>query len=240
MNATAAQLVYQDAQFLDVCTNEWDVFEPELTAERCRSRAYVFVKRAIDLPLALLAVIIVAPLLLVIALAIRLTSSGPVIFRQTRVGRNGTTFACFKFRSMRCDAEELLRCNPQIWEKYVSNDYKLPENEDPRVTRLGRFLRRTSIDELPQLFNVIRGEMSMVGPRPIVPTELSEYGDRSQDLVAALPGITGRWQVSGRSRIQYPARARVELEYVYSWSLIEDLRILVLTIPAVLNRTGAY
>lgn len=242
MNATAAPLVYQNARFLDVGTAEWDWdwFEPEHTAERCRSRAYVLMKRAVDLPLAFIALIVASPLMLVIAMAIRLTSPGPAIFRQTRLGRNGRKFSCFKFRSMRGDAEAMLRRSPATWEKYVVNGYKLPEDEDPRVTRLGRFLRRTSIDELPQIFNVIRGEMSLVGPRPIVPTELSEYGDRGHDLVAALPGITGRWQVSGRSRIQYPARARVELEYVYSWSLVEDLRILVLTIPAVLNRTGAY
>jgi lipopolysaccharide/colanic/teichoic acid biosynthesis glycosyltransferase len=240
MNATAAPLVYQNTQFLDVHTADWDWFEPEHTAERCRSRAYLLLKRVIDLPLALIALIIVSPLMLVIAIAIRVTSPGAAIFRQTRLGRNGRTFSCFKFRSMRGDAEDVLRRNPAIWEKYVVNGYKLPEDEDPRVTRLGRLLRRTSIDELPQLINVIRGEMSLVGPRPIVPTELNEYGDRGDDLVAALPGITGRWQVSGRSRIQYPERARVELEYVYSWSLLEDMRILVLTIPAVLNRTGAH
>ncbi len=240
MNATAALLIYRNARLFDWRAVDWFPFDPELTAVRCRSRRYLIVKRMIDLPLALILVVLLAPVLLGVAIAVRVASPGPVLFRQHRLGRDGRCFGCLKFRSMRIDAEETLRRDPAVWERYVANGYKLPESEDPRVTRIGRFLRKTSLDELPQLFNVIRGDMSLVGPRPIVPHELSEYGIRADDFVAALPGITGRWQVSGRSNVQYPFRAHIELEHIYRWSPLLDLRILLLTLPAVLQRTGAY
>jgi lipopolysaccharide/colanic/teichoic acid biosynthesis glycosyltransferase len=210
------------------------------TADRCRTRFYVIMKRAIDLPIAVLLLVVLAPLMLALALAVRLSSPGPALFRQKRIGRDARIFHCLKFRSMRVDAERALRRNPRTWASYVANDYKLPASEDPRITRFGRFLRKTSLDELPQLINVIRGEMSLVGPRPIVGAELDEYGERSDDLLAALPGITGKWQVSGRSRLHYPERANVELSYVYGWSPIEDLRILLRTVPVVLSRDGAH
>jgi lipopolysaccharide/colanic/teichoic acid biosynthesis glycosyltransferase len=123
---------------------------------------------------------------------------------------------------------------------YVENGYKLPEDCDPRITAVGRFLRKSSLDELPQLFNVIRGEMSLVGPRPIVPDELLQYGQRADDFLAALPGITGSWQVGGRSKVGYPMRAGIELDYVYRWSPLADLTILCRTVPAVLSRNGAH
>lgn len=206
----------------------------------CRSRSYVAVKRAFDLPLALLLAALLLPVMLVVAAAVRLGSPGPALFRQRRLGRDGRPFHCIKFRSMRTDAEAVLRRDAAAYARYVANGYKLPESEDPRLTRLGRFLRTTSLDELPQIMNVIRGEMSLVGPRPIVPAELAEYGPTADQFVAALPGITGRWQVSGRSNLHYPGRARVELEYVRRWSLFEDMRILVRTVPAVLSRNGAH
>jgi lipopolysaccharide/colanic/teichoic acid biosynthesis glycosyltransferase len=141
---------------------------------------------------------------------------------------------------MRPDAEAVLKRDPEIYAKYLANGYKLPEGEDPRITRIGRILRSTSLDEIPQLLNVVRGDMSLVGPRPIVPAELKEYGERSDDFLAALPGITGKWQVSGRSNLGYPERADVELDYVYGWSFLEDLRILFRTVPVVLTRAGAH
>ena len=240
MNATAALLIYRNARLFDWRAIDWFPFAPEVTAVRCRTRSYLLVKRLIDLPVALLLIGLLAPLMLGVAAAVRLTSPGPVLFRQRRLGRDGRPFDCLKFRSMRTDAEEVLQRDPAIRELYIANGYKLPGHGDPRVTRIGRFLRRSSLDELPQLINVLRGEMSLVGPRPIVPTELAEYGIRADDFVAALPGITGRWQVSGRSSIQYPFRAHLELEYIYRWSPLLDLRILLLTLPAVLGRTGAY
>jgi lipopolysaccharide/colanic/teichoic acid biosynthesis glycosyltransferase len=194
----------------------------------------------VDLPLALVASILVAPLMLVLAALVRFGSPGPVLFRQRRLGRGGRVFDCLKFRSMRVDAEDVLRRDPAVRARYVANGYKLPAAEDPRITTIGRFLRCTSLDELPQLFNVMRGEMSLVGPRPIVPAELVEYGDSAAEFLAAIPGITGRWQVSGRSNLFYPERAAVELEYITGWSLSEDVRILLRTLPVVLSRTGAH
>jgi len=215
-------------------------FDPRADADRCRSTVYFVLKRAMDIPLSILLLIVAAPVLLAVALVVRVTSPGPILFRQQRLGRNGEPFACLKFRSMRMDAELVLRRDPLIHAHYIANGYKLPEGEDPRITRVGRFLRKTSLDELPQLINVMRGEMSLVGPRPIVPAELREYGSRGDDLLAALPGITGSWQIGGRSKVGYPRRARMELDYVYGWSLLEDLRILLRTIPAVLSREGAH
>jgi lipopolysaccharide/colanic/teichoic acid biosynthesis glycosyltransferase len=206
----------------------------------CRAASYLPIKRAIDIPLGVLLFILVSPLMLIIALAVRLSSPGPVLFRQPRLGRHGRRFPCLKFRSMRVDAELALRRTPGAYARYVANGYKLPDGEDPRITRIGRFLRRTSLDELPQLFNVMRGEMSLVGPRPIVPDEVRVYGPHAAEFLSALPGITGRWQVSGRSKVGYPERAGIELDYVYQWSLLEDLRILVRTVPAVLRREGAH
>jgi lipopolysaccharide/colanic/teichoic acid biosynthesis glycosyltransferase len=240
MNATAALLIQRNAATVDWNATDWFPFDPETTAERCRDRRYLLTKRIMDVPLAAFLLLAALPLLVAVACAIRLTSKGPVLFRQTRLGRNGRRFRCLKFRSMRCDAEAVLQRNPHIFDAYIANGYKLPEDADPRITRLGRFLRKTSLDELPQLVNVLRGEMSLVGPRPIVPAEIAEYGVRANDFVAALPGLTGKWQVSGRSSVQYPARAQLELDYVYGWSPREDLRILVQTVPAVLRRVGAH
>jgi lipopolysaccharide/colanic/teichoic acid biosynthesis glycosyltransferase len=240
MNATAALIVQRNTTTVDWHATDWSPFHPDTTAERCRGRRYLLTKRAMDVPLAAILLVAAAPLLLVVAFAVRLTSVGPILFRQTRLGRNGRRFQCVKFRTMRYDAEAVLMRNPAIHAAYVANGYKLPECVDPRITRLGRFLRKTSLDELPQLVNVLRGEMSLVGPRPIVPAEISEYGTRGRDFVAALPGLTGKWQVSGRSSVQYPARAQIELDYIYGWSPREDVRILLRTVPAVLSRAGAH
>jgi lipopolysaccharide/colanic/teichoic acid biosynthesis glycosyltransferase len=223
---------------------QWEALGIDLeggpSADRCRAISYVIIKRLIDLPIVLLLLVLTVPLMVAIAIAIRLTSPGPALFRQKRVGRDARIFPCLKFRTMRVNAEQELRRDPAIWKEYVAHDYKLPEGDDPRVTPIGRLLRKTSLDELPQLINVLRGDMSLVGPRPIVGAELDEYGERSDDLLAALPGITGKWQVSGRCRLHYPERANLELSYVYGWSPLEDLRILLRTVPVVLSRHGAF
>ena len=197
-------------------------------------------KRILDIALSITALVILSPLMLLIAAAVRLESRGPAFFKQRRVGRHGQAFGCFKFRSMYTDAERRLREDPQLYRLYVENDFKLPEDVDTRITRVGRFLRRTSLDELPQLWNVVKGEMSLVGPRPIVPDEIRHYNGEASLLLTLKPGITGAWQVSGRSTLQYPERATVELEYVEQWSLMSDLWILIQTIPAVLTRRGAH
>lgn len=196
-------------------------------------------KRVIDFGLALLALLMLAPLLLLIALSVKLTSPGPVFFRQTRVGLGGKTFKIFKFRSMCTDAEHLLET---LRAQSIYADPRLFKMEgDPRVTRIGAFLRRTSLDELPQLFNVLSGEMSLVGPRPPTLDEVALYEEHHYCRFDVKPGITGPWQVAGRNQITDFERV-VELEQVYirNWSIGKDLLILVRTIPAVLKMNGAY
>jgi lipopolysaccharide/colanic/teichoic acid biosynthesis glycosyltransferase len=177
---------------------------------------------------------VLLPAMLVIALAVRLTSPGPALFSQERVGRRGRRFRVHKFRTMVRDAEEKLESLRQH-----SNDPNwLLIDHDPRVTRVGWFLRKTSLDELPQLWNVLRGEMSLVGPRPLTAADhaqVSEWGRRRLDLT---PGITGVWQVSGRTRIPFEEMVKLDYLYVTNWSLWGDIRLLIRTLPTVLSRRG--
>jgi exopolysaccharide production protein ExoY len=200
----------------------------------------LLIKRSVDVVGAGLGLLALAPIMGVIAFAVRLDSPGPVLFGHRRVGVGGQPFRCFKFRTMRVEAEELLRTDPVLRSQYMSNNFKIPEGSDPRITRLGHFLRRSSLDELPQLLNVLRGEMSLVGPRPVVPDELAEYGETRTVLLSLRPGMAGAWAVNGRSRVGYPHRAAIELGYVRSWRLKLDLSILWRTLPAVLTRRGAH
>ena len=200
----------------------------------------VFLKRTLDVVLSMMALFVVAPVLAVLAVAVKLDSPGPVFFRQPRVGLGGSSFNVLKFRTMRADAEEVVRRDPALYETFIANDFKLPPGQDPRVTKLGEFLRRTSLDELPQLINVLRGEMSLVGPRPVVLPELQNYGAWTRVLLGVRPGVTGHWQINGRSSVRYPERAHLDLQYITRWSLWLDLRILALTVPAVLRRHGAH
>jgi exopolysaccharide biosynthesis polyprenyl glycosylphosphotransferase len=197
-------------------------------------------KRALDVAVASAIALLALPVMGAIALLIKATDRGPILFAQKRIGRWGEEFTLYKFRSMRCDAETALRASPELYQRYVDNDYKLPDEADPRITRLGRFMRRTSLDELPQLWNVLRGDMAVVGPRPIVPAELEMYHPYSEVLLSAKPGLTGNWQVNGRSDVRYPGRAYMDLDYVGSHSLGEDLAIIAKTVPAVLRGTGAH
>jgi exopolysaccharide production protein ExoY len=219
----------------------WHGGEPfvELRAPTLQGRQLVL-KRTVDIIISATAIALTAPLMLLIALAVRLDSAGPIIFRQLRLGRHGRIFRCMKFRSMYVDAEERLRANEELYALYVAGDYKLPEDLDNRITRVGQFLRRTSLDELPQLFNVLRGDMSLVGPRPIVPDELRHYSQEGPLLLSLRPGITGQWQVNGRSTVSYPIRADLELDYVQSWSIGKDFKIMLRTFPAVLGQRGAH
>jgi lipopolysaccharide/colanic/teichoic acid biosynthesis glycosyltransferase len=197
-------------------------------------------KRTLDVVGSALGLAVAAPLLVVLALAIRADSGGRVLFVQRRVGRYGRAFSCYKLRTMCVDAEARLNGDRTLRAKYEANGYKLPVDCDPRVTRFGRFLRATSLDELPQLWNVLRGDMSLVGPRPVVPEELAHYGAARELLLSVRPGITGAWAVQGRSSVNYPERADIELTYVRSWTVAEDLRILVRTVGAVLQQHGAH
>ncbi len=215
--------------------------DPPVVAVEARttSSTYLSVKRALDVVLSVLALTLTLPIWLVVGVLVRCTSRGPVLFRQPRVGRHGRAFTVLKFRSMCSDAEARLQ-DPQIYDTYVATGYKLPVAHEFRVTRVGRFLRRTSLDELPQLLNVLRGDMSLVGPRPVVPPELSNYGDLVHCYLAVRPGITGIWQVSGRSHIQFPHRAHLDRDYFQNRSLRLDLAILARTPVAVLRGDGAY
>lgn len=188
---------------------------------------------------ALFLLVALSPLLLLLAVVVRLDSPGPALFRQRRLGVDGRSFTLYKFRSMRVGAEAELEADPELRRRYRANGFKLPTGEDPRVTRPGRVLRRTSLDELPQLWNVLRGDMSLVGPRPIVPSEISEYDEAASLVLAVKPGITGAWQVRGRNRVGYPQRVALEVRYVTDWSLSSDLVILCRTLPAVARGEGA-
>ena len=197
-------------------------------------------KRALDLTVALCAAPVVVPLGLFCAALIKLTSRGPALFKQQRVGLHGQAFSMYKFRTMREDAEERLHTDPALWNQYVENDYKLPISVDPRVTRLGRWLRRTSIDELPQLINVAMGSMSIVGPRPVTQAQFDAFADVVDAYQAVRPGMTGYWQVNGRSDIHYPERAEFDRHYVDEWSVWLDLSLILRTPFAVVGGRGAH
>ena len=194
--------------------------------------------RALDVVAAAVLLVISAPLLLCTAAAVLVTSGRPVFFGHRRVGRNGVPFRCWKLRTMQTDAERVLHDTPTLRSRYVTNGYKLPLAEDPRVTRIGGFLRRSYLDELPQLFNVLNGTMSLVGPRPVVDEEVDHYGGSAAELLATRPGIFGAWAAEGRARPPYPERIDVELTYVRTRSLTTDLSILVRSIPVVLLGQG--
>jgi lipopolysaccharide/colanic/teichoic acid biosynthesis glycosyltransferase len=175
--------------------------------------------------------------LLATALAVKFHDGGPVLFRQTRVGRDGRPFSCLKFRSMVTDAENL-RADLEVNHERSSVLFKLVN--DPRVTRPGKLIRRLSIDELPQLWNVLRGQMSLVGPRPPLPHEAARYGSDMRRRLRVRPGMTGLWQVSGRSDLSWDETVRLDLFYVDNWSMVQDLNILMRTVSAVLGSRGAY
>lgn len=200
-----------------------------------------FIKSLFDYSVTLIGTIFISPVLLSIAAWVAIDSPGPILYRQARIGRNGRPFTCYKFRSMCIDADEkltdLLASDPQArteWER----DRKL--RSDPRITRSGEFLRRTSLDELPQIFNVLRGQMSLVGPRPIVAEELERYGEYVDDYLMVRPGITGMWQVSGRNDTDYADRVQLDSWYVRNWSVWLDMIILFKTAKAVFSQKGAY
>ncbi len=199
------------------------------------------VKRLIDLAGGLLGLMLVSPIMIAVAMLIKVSSPGPIFFRQERLGKNGKRIRIYKFRTMNRDAEKILKADQRLYSEYLQNNYKLPKDKDPRVTRLGRVLRQLSLDELPQLINVIKGEMSLVGPRPVVPDEIQRYGDYAAMVLSVQPGLTGQWQVSGRSDIaDYAQRVQLDMEYLRDQSIATDLRILAKTVPAVLLRQGAH
>ncbi|HEU5234303.1 MAG TPA: sugar transferase [Terriglobales bacterium] len=201
-----------------------------------RRRIGVSIKHCFDVVASLAALILLSPLFLLISIMVRLNDGGSIIYRRRVVGSKGG-FDAYKFRSMRLDADAILATNSALREEFEKN-FKL--TADPRVTRIGAWLRKFSLDELPQLFNVLRGEMSLVGPRMISPPELEKYGDFKVLLLSVKPGLTGYWQVYGRQRVDYAERVRMDVFYIQNWSLALDLKLLLLTPIRVLKGTGAY
>lgn len=194
-------------------------------------------KRLLDVVLILLGLPLALPLVLSIVILQKLTTRGPVFFRQQRVGQNGRVFNMLKFRSMHVDAESRLA---EVKQGSDREGICFKQKHDPRVTMLGRFLRRSSLDELPQLWNVLRGEMSLVGPRPALPQEVAEYPEAAMGRLAGLPGLTGLWQISGRADLDFDQMIELDLLYLQNISVATDLRILFGTFGAVFTGRGAY
>lgn len=194
-------------------------------------------KRALDIVVTTFALIAASPLMLGTAIAVKLDSPGPIFFKQTRVGKHGRTFGCYKFRSMYIDAEAR---KAALMAKNEADGPVFKMKNDPRITRVGRIIRKLSIDELPQLINVLKGEMSLVGPRPPVPNEVAKYNVEQLRRLDAVPGITGLQQVSGRSDLDFKRWVELDLQYIAEQSFAKDIEILLRTIPAVLTSKGAY
>jgi exopolysaccharide biosynthesis polyprenyl glycosylphosphotransferase len=232
------------ARMLEMAANQ--SFRSPAVAQRMRMTVVTWVlrtkfvnslKRLLDILVSSAALILASPIFLITALAIKLDSPGPVFFKQTRVGKWGTTFGCYKFRSMYIDAEK------RKAELAVQNEADGPIfkiRNDPRITRVGRIIRKLSIDELPQLINVLKGEMSLVGPRPALPREVAQYNFDQLGRLDAVPGITGLQQVSGRSDLSFKRWVELDIQYIAEQSFLKDVEILLKTLPAVLTGRGAY
>ncbi|CAM5765474.1 hypothetical protein LMIY3S_01495 [Labrys miyagiensis] len=198
-------------------------------------------KRGFDVAVATSALVFLLPMFLLLVAVLLVAQGRPIFIRHNRIGRGGASFPCLKFRSMVTNSDVVLReylaANPSAREEWKEN-HKL--KNDPRITALGHFLRKSSVDELPQLLNVIRGDMSLVGPRPIVRDEVARYGAHIEDYLRVRPGLTGLWQVSGRSDTSYQHRVGLDVRYVREWSLWKDIVIIFKTIPALLQSKGSY
>ena len=212
--------------------------ERRLWAWRVTVRMSYMLKRGFDIVLSLLALILLSPLFLIVAILIKATSRGPIFFVQTRVGKYGRCFSFYKFRSMYADAEK--RKAELLAQNQSADGVIFKMKKDPRITPIGRFIRKTSIDELPQFLNVLIGDMSLVGPRPPVPSEVSQYTLEDRKRLMVRPGLTCYWQVSGRSDIPFKQQVSLDKEYIRSRSLWTDLVILLRTVPAILSGKGAY
>ena len=200
---------------------------------------YMSCKRLIDIIGSLVGIILLSPLFFIVAVAIKVEDpKGKIIFGHKRVGKNGSLFPCLKFRSMFANAEEMKKNFTPAQKKEYAETFKL--KDDPRITKVGRFIRKTSLDELPQLFNILRGDMTIVGPRPIVTEELKYYGEYDKYYMAVKPGLTGLWQVSGRSDTSYDERVELDMEYIKTRTILKDIYIMIMTVVKVLKREGSY
>lgn len=198
---------------------------------------YNFVKRIFDMFFSAVALVLLSPIFLIIAIAIKLDDGGPVIYVSERVGKFGKTFKFYKFRSMCVNADEVLE---SIIDKNEAGGTIFKMKEDPRITKVGKFLRKTSLDELPQLLNILKGEMSFVGPRPPLPREVENYTDFSMQRLGVVGGLTCYWQISGRSLLDFNQMIKLDVKYIEERGFLTDMKILFLTIPCVLKGSGAY
>lgn len=201
------------------------------------TRYYHVAKLVLDYAIALPSLLLLAPLFILLTLLVKLDSPGPVFYRRRVLGQNGRVFDAFKFRTMHVNGDEILARYPKLRQE-LNKNYKL--KCDPRVTRVGKLLRKFSLDELPQLLNVLARDMSIVGPRIITPDEISKYGAHAPMLLRVMPGLTGLWQVSGRSNTTYDQRVALDMQYITKWSVWLDVKILLWTVPVVLKGDGAY
>lgn len=205
------------------------------------SNSYLFIKRLFDICISLVGMVVLVIATIIIAIFYSFgKNKGRIFFTQERIGLNGKRFKIYKFRSMVENAQEILMQDEKLYKKYLDNSYKLLPEEDPRMTRFGRFIRKHSIDEIPQFINILKGEMSFIGPRPVVKEELFEYGERVVKFLSVKPGATGWWQVIGRSDIGYPERCDVELYYVDNCSLKLDIKIFFMELKRIITRDSAY
>ncbi|HLZ80441.1 MAG TPA: sugar transferase [Ktedonobacteraceae bacterium] len=209
-----------------------------VSAEIIREPAtiYYISKRTIDIALAFFGILVLLPVFLFIAFCVKLDDGGAILHFREIIGKHGRRFYALKFRTMRPDADEYLAKHPELMRRYQQN---MKLERDPRITKLGRFLRKTSLDELPQLFNVLVGQMSLVGPRIIHPSELPRYGECAQKRLSVRPGITGLWQISGRQHISYDERVLLDMQYIDNRSFIVDFTILLKTLKVFIVHTGA-
>lgn len=205
--------------------------------EKSKAKTYDIVKRIIDIIIGSIGLIICLPIFIIIGIIIKLDSKGPIFFKHKRIGKHGNKLEIYKFRTMIDNAEEAMKYFTEEQKKEFKENFKL-EN-DPRVTRIGKILRKTSLDELPQIINILKGEMSIIGPRPIVETELEKYGKDKEKFLSVAPGLTGNWAANGRSDVSYEERIALELDYIENRSLMLDLKIFFKTIGSVLKGRGA-
>ncbi len=219
--------------------NDMDMLEKkEKSIEISRGKkVYLGIKRTIDIFLSLLGLIILSPIFLIIAIAIKIDSKGPVFFLHNRIGKNGKSIKIYKFRTMCDNAEDMIKNFNEEQMREFKENYKL--TNDPRITKVGKFLRKTSLDELPQILNILKGELSIIGPRPIVEEELEKYGPNKTKFLSVKPGLTGYWQANGRSNTTYEERMQMELYYVDKMSFWLDIKIFFKTFIVVLKKEGA-
>ena len=203
--------------------------------------SYLFFKRLFDISISLVGMIVLVIVTIILAIFYSFgKNKGKIFFSQERIGLNGKRFKIYKYRSMVENAQEILKRDEKLYQKYIENSYKLLPEEDPRMTGLGRFIRKHSIDEIPQFINILKGDMSFIGPRPVIAEELLQYGERAPKFLSVKPGATGWWQVSGRSEVGYPERCDVELYYVDNCSLKLDIKIFFLELKRIITRDAAY